>query len=145
MLSFSVLPPVLFLVTFGEVFNDDDSSELPPLRRPGEVFGTKAGADVEPSPLRERRLPVVEVLDICGRAVPILILDSGMALFEERDERSFLFFSAGFGLKDEEDNDDCPEPKERLGGFDTGVGKLLPFGCGIALRLTSDLEDGNTT
>lgn len=148
MLGLSVRPAVvLFLAVLGEVFSDD-SSELPlPPRMPGEDFGTKAGADVEPSPLRDRRLLVSGALDICGRAVPILILDSETALFVERGERSVLFFSkpdlesAGFSL---EDDDDCPEPKDRLGGCEAAVGILLPLGRGIALRLKSDLGVGKT-
>lgn len=140
---------VLFLTVFGEVFSDD-SSELPLPQMPGEDFGTKAGADVEPSPLRDRRLLAAVALDVCGRAVPILILDSGMALLVERGEGSFLFFSkpalesAGFSLEHEEGNDDCPDPKDRLGGCEPAIGKLLPLGRGIALRLKSDLAVGNT-
>lgn len=78
MAGLSVRPPVV-LGLCGEVFNDNTSER----RRPGDVFGAKAGADMVPSPFRERWFPVVEVLVTCGRAVPILILDSGTILLVE--------------------------------------------------------------
>lgn len=55
--------------------------------------------------------------------------------------------STGFDLKDVDEDDDCPEPKDLLAGcaVAVAVGKLLDLGRGIALRLTSDLGFGNTT
>lgn len=137
MAGLSVRPPVV-LGLCGELFNDDTSER----RRPGEVFGAKTGVDLVPSPFRERRLPVVEVLATCGRAIPILILDSGTLLLVEG--AAFLFFSMP-DLKDVEDDDDCPETKDLLAGCAVAVGKLLDLGRGIALRLTSDLGFGDTT